>query len=852
MKDILLKIAGFVIIFTVAVFIISTLTNRGSTDMTVEMEGASLPVVSIAMKSGNINKLHGYTSDVDLSRVRSSFVPLPEGRRLSFHIRKYGAAISNLYYEVRSLDGTRLVERTDIMSYTEKDDSIDADITIKDLIEEGAEYYLCICLNDVKEREVKYYTRIMYAPTYTPDEMTRFVRDFTTALFNKDSARAVIEYLESDSTGDNTNYAYVNIHSSFDQVTWGELHPELISDLDTTIFEMDENGGSFVNSYRVEAGTSQGRHEYEIEEYYRLRYTEERIYLLEYERTMKEVFVPDKDHFANDKIMLGITSPDVQMMENNDGDSVAFVQNGSLYCFRNSSCRIVRIYSFVDDENDDERTRFNEHEIKLLSVDEGGNIRFLIYGYMNRGRHEGEVCALVYYYDSSLNTIEEEIYIPYPGSFAYLKSNLDLISYADNFNNFYMYLDGSIYRVRLATARVDTVYTHISEDDFVVSESGATVAWADVREGVGLDTIYAGTQQGNEITLLNLSNGVSRKIGGDSDRITIPVGFIGEDFIYGESDPMGIIKTAGGTTSLVMKALYIENAAGDVLKTYDMDGIYISDVAIDDRTINLSRIIIDRETGTFTPTDDDQIMGSGDGSRKNSMIVLVSTEDLETIVEIQVIQNIRIGSLQLLTPREVLFEGGREVTAGGEFNDAGSCYVFSKGRIYGIYSSEAEAVEKADEVSGVVVYGKGKYLWKKAVRKSEYLIKDITAEGLTGNDMADCINAVFKFEDKEADTAGMLAFGETPINVMKKGLTDKKILTLEGCSLDEVLYYVSLGYPVLAPAYDGDTLLITGYDTQNTVVLDPAQGSVHKIGINDSRELFASRGNVFISYIDEE
>ncbi|MBR1875853.1 MAG: hypothetical protein IJ805_01955, partial [Lachnospiraceae bacterium] len=97
-----------------------------------------------------------------------------------------------------------------------------------------------------------------------------------------------------------------------------------------------------------------------------------------------------------------------------------------------------------------------------------------------------------------------------------------------------------------------------------------------------------------------------------------------------------------------------------------------------------------------------------------------------------------------------------------------------------------------------------------------------------------------------------LAQGDTPIKVMNEELSDKKVLNLEGCSLDEVLYYVSLGYPVLAPAYDGATLLITGYDTQNTVVLDPAQGSVHKIGINDSRELFASRGNVFISYINEE
>ena len=77
---------------------------------------------------------------------------------------------------------------------------------------------------------------------------------------------------------------------------------------------------------------------------------------------------------------------------------------------------------------------------------------------------------------------------------------------------------------------------------------------------------------------------------------------------------------------------------------------------------------------------------------------------------------------------------------------------------------------------------------------------------------------------------------------------DAEILNLEGCTLDEVLYYVASDRLVLAPSRI-QTLLITGYDTKNIEVLNPAEESVHKIGLNDARELFESRGNEFISYV---
>ena len=61
---------------------------------------------------------------------------------------------------MRSIDGTRLVEKTDITSYKESGDSITAGITVKDLIEQDVEYNW-ILLVTVQGETLRYYTRII-------------------------------------------------------------------------------------------------------------------------------------------------------------------------------------------------------------------------------------------------------------------------------------------------------------------------------------------------------------------------------------------------------------------------------------------------------------------------------------------------------------------------------------------------------------------------------------------------------------------------------------------------------------------------------------------------------------------
>ena len=74
-------------------------------------------------------------------------------------------------------------------------------------------------------------------------------------------------------------------------------------------------------------------------------------------------------------------------------------------------------------------------------------------------------------------------------------------------------------------------------------------------------------------------------------------------------------------------------------------------------------------------------------------------------------------------------------------------------------------------------------------------------------------------------------------------------MDLTGCTLDEVLYFVSEGRAVSAKTKDG-YVLIVGYDYYNVLLYDPEKQETYYGGMNDSTALFEASGNHFITYIE--
>lgn len=154
----------------------------------------------ITTRGISYNYLRGLKQEMDGSFFRDTITPLGEGRTLSFVVDKYGNEISEISFEVRSIDGTRLVEKTKVDDYSDKGDSIQANITIKDLIEPGVEYNWILMLK-IGNDTVRYYTRIIDSDAYYTYEKLRFVKDFHDKTFDKEQAKDLAMYMESNTRG---------------------------------------------------------------------------------------------------------------------------------------------------------------------------------------------------------------------------------------------------------------------------------------------------------------------------------------------------------------------------------------------------------------------------------------------------------------------------------------------------------------------------------------------------------------------------------------------------------------------------------------------------------------------------
>ena len=232
----------------------------------------------------------------------------------------------------------------------------------------------------------------------------------------------------------------------------------------------------------------------------------------------------------------------------------------------------------------------------------------------------------------------------------------------------------------------------------------------------------------------------------------------------------------------------------------------------------------------------------------------MATENYEKLTQIAVKGTIDTSAMKHLTPREVLFEGGRVITLASSESSLDRYYVYGKNGIEAIYADEANAVSLADSISGVVISKDGYYVWMKGNRSLSNQIMAIKGQMATEdkNSLAVCLDTILEYEGVVRNSKYMLESGSSAISILEESLPEVQILDLTGCTLDSVLYFVNQDIPVLVTLKDGSAVLLIGFNEKNTVVMNPETGSVYKVGMNDSKEWFEENGNCFITYIRNE
>ncbi len=836
-----IKAVVLIIIFIAAVLIFGKLTNHNNEDMTTEMEEAKLPVISLYQNDTEMNRLHGYVNEMNAAYMRDTITPIPKDRLLPIVIQTYDTPVDAISYEIRSLDASRLIANAEVASYKEEQGKIHAELEIQNLLEKGTEYLLILRLESGSQ-SICYYTRIIEQESHV-EECIDFVLDFHDKTFNKETTGSLATYMEK-TTGDNSTLHYVSLNSSLKQLGWADFEGERLAKPIPSVKEITDTYNVIVLDYVVTRVGDNGESEYyNVEEYYRVRYTTNRIYLLNFERVMEQIFRGESCQPYEQYLPLGIRSGEVEYRTNESATAVAFVQEGELWSYHMQANTLAKVFSFRGYEGIDERENYGEHDIKIAGVDETGSVDYLVYGYMNRGVHEGEVGLAVYHYDSVSNTNEEQVFIASDKSYQMLKAELGQLMYVNEAGELFLMMNGTVYGVELGTRNVREVVNNLQEGAYAVSNSGRYIAWCEAKKGMG----------GSVIRVMDLSDMVTTEISAENGTLVKPLGFMEEDFVYGIARESDIFADAVGSVAFPMyqvKIVDVTQEALTELKIYEKTGYYVDGVQIEGSAMYLERM---RKSGTdYVPAEGDMIMNRESEAGGAAEIATAVSEEKQTEVLLKFQEVLNEKTPKLLTPKETILLEER-VASLPQKGDAGNYYVYVKGEIAASTENVAEAVKLANETMGVVIDSDQRYIWKRARKTAQPRLSDIAAstEDASAGSIAQCMNVMLQKEGLNMNVQALLESGETPKSVLRNTLKEHTVLDLTGCSTDEILYYVSLGTPVFAMTGNDSAVLVVGYDSTGVLLYEPGTDATVRKTLAEVDALFANAGNVFFTYLLE-
>ncbi len=821
MKNRIFRIPILILVFLGGILLFSRFMNHQQVESASDLSDPTLPVMYADINGNKVDRMYGFTMEMDASDMRESLIPMTTERSITISYKANEMKIKSVSYEITSPDTGEVVENSKIGNFKTEDSLKTATFTLSEPILMNREYPIRFTLS-TEQGDIYYYSRIIQRSDLVTDKYVQFVYDFYENCTNAQGSSDLNSYLETDDTISNNSYTSVNIKSQLSQVTWGSLNPQIYRKAVPTIREINANTCSLTNDYLIQAENDNGETEiYHVHEFYRLRYYNGKMMMLDFQRKALQVYDSSlKRAVTASGINLGVAERDVDYMTSETGKTVVFVQDRDLWEYGQSAEKLSRIFSFHNvGENSDDRDDNTSYGIHLIRVSESGDVDFTVYGYMSRGEHEGKMGVSLCHYDSESSVVTERAFVQYQRSYEYLKQDLEKLSYYSEANSaFFLYLDRTVYRINLETGRTEILLENIHPDCFTSSGEQSKIAYMAEMEP------YASTS----ITLTDLDSGESRTINAGEGQYVKALGFLNEDFLYGIAEKSDLRQLPAGELIFAMANLVIEDFEGNTIKEYHQDGYYVTKVTMEEGLADLERVSMDAN-GNYVTASNDNIMNNRQSSSSDVMVNLSSTSRQGTTVTLKMpngISNLK----PLVTDFQIRYAAdvdqiALEIPDVDEFS---LYYVYAYGELQSVMTSAAEAVIAADENVGIVLNQEGQYIYERGNKetKRELYNDDIPEAFLSGEINSDALQS---------------AVGD-----------DAVVMNLTGCTLDQVLYQVSQGRAVVTKLQDGTTTVIVGYDRYNTLLYNFDTGEHYYMGINDSTASMLAAGNVFVSYVEPQ
>lgn len=830
----------YLVAFVGTIFIASAIINRKNIVPTQETAEPSIPVVYIQSGDYLINEMHGYRTAIDSGYLRESITPLTGSSSLDIRIYEAASSVTSLRYELRDVTNTRLIEEGTGTTLEKVQSEKKSRVSFNTGLVEGREYCLTLILSDDSDSEIYYYTRVKLGSELRVSEKINFALDFSEKTFDKDAADDLNQYLESSTDKDNTDFSDVDIHSSFEAVTWGELSPVRVGETDIRIKEINTETASIQLIYEIAVEGEEYTEHYYVTEFYRIRWTSDVVYLLDYVRNVDKKAEEGMFVIEDNMFKLGIVDRDkldLNIYGTEEHPYVSFVMDGQLWMYDVSDNIMNHVFWFGDEDGNCVCEGYNQHGIKVLKSDDNGDLFFAVYGYMPTGSSEGETGILVYKYTKSDSTIDEIIYIPTAKCYDLLDQDMKTLSVLNDEDIIYIQLDSTIYAIDYKNKSAEIKWDHLDSTSYSISDDNKILAIADQVTDMGI----------SQLNVTNLETGESREISEDG-KIIIALGFFEGDLIYGLASMEQVYVNEEGALVTPMDTLRIVDADLNVIKEYTRDGDYIMDVSVDDGIINMTigQVKQEGDYKSYDVTGTDYIVGNKaaeesdiglitvvDDKKLNEAYIAIPETDKNTPVSqrarILVPQFNKTVDIEIMPPEKTRY------------------YVYIAGKYTGMYTEAATAIDYASENGGTVLNSNKQVVWQRGEKSLSYFMDLTQLQPVGSSDQIKqgVLETIMSYENIQ----GSISVGEdTSLYKEMEDNLDLEVVNLTGTDLEDVLYFVYKDCIVVARTGTENYVLLLGYNSNSVTIGNLLDGTVTSVGYSEAENLFSQAGNTFYSY----
>lgn len=814
-------------------------TDMEEKEEEIIMTEETYPYIRIQTQGKVTNTLYGYNDSFEPNTVRESVTPLDATKKITLLLSEAKSRLIHLEYKVIDKETGEVYSTQSVNAIPAGQKQVE--LTFDYGLKTSTEYILDIKATSDKGKVIHYYTRLKY---YLDDshlsQKLAFAKKFHRDTFVKGKGEELARYLEPSASNANNSLAHVDITSNSDLITWSGMAPKVVSEELLTIKEYNMETACIQYNYFVQAATTSGKETYHIKEFYRVRNANGQNYLLNFERSMESIFDPQVSSIKSGQLKVGITDEKSgKMLTTKKENKLFFVRNGNLFQYDMESCQVTKIFTAFSDKASYAYRGYNEQAIRLLKVDDKDNLYFCAYGYFPRGRYEGDVAVVLFEYTAE-GQLQELVYMPMSTTFQQLHADFEEYGYVSARGIYYFTVANTVYAYNMSARRLEKIAENVKQNSFMTMEAANCYAWSS-----SLSTGY-----GESITIYNLEKDEKKLLySPDNNSYIRLLGVIEDNMIYGYVRKSDMGKMEDGTSVVPCYELDIVNSDGKILRKYTKKNAWIQKIVSNGNVINMT-LCRKKGNGMYEKAGEDTILNNN--QKKATGISYASRVTTKCLTEwyIQFSANYEMKQ-QPKWGDEVNRLKTSDKYVRLEQPQIAKYYVYAAGKIVASYESPAKAIRLADERMGVVVSSNHQLVWERSGAFLQNTIGGLEKMRQTGDDtnLATCVRILLKANHYDVDVSDIRKQGDLPYQMLSKYL--QRPMYLKGCTLEEVLYFVSGNKPVIAMTSNKKAVVIGGYTGSKLTIYNPETGKEETVSRSQYEKIFKKAGNHFVSYMVE-